>query len=184
MPGLSTSKKCSKPFQRLLFDAADLHLRHADEARDALLGQAVVIAELDDEPFLVVQAGKRLLQGHAFEQLFLHAVCTQDILEGEALLAGLALDGLGRAGGGFGSRDLLRRKAQRLGQLGDRRVAAEIAGQALTGLFDGGGALFHAAADLDRAVVAQKAADLSGNFGDGVGRKLRAVGGIKALDRL
>ena len=51
-------------------------------------------------------------------------------------------------------------------------------------LFDGGGALFHAAADLDRAVVAQKAADLSGNFGDGVGGKLRAVGGIKALDRL
>ena len=144
----------------------------------------MIVSKLDNKTFLIVQAGKRLLQGHAFEQLFLHAVCTQDILEGKALLAGLALDGLGRAGGGFGSRDLLRRKAQRLGQLGNRRVAAEIAGQALTGLFDGGGALFHAAADLDRAVVAQKAADLSGNFGDGVGRKLRAVGGIKALDCL
>ena len=181
---MSISKKCSESLKRFLFDTADLHLRYADEASNTLLRQAVIVSKLDNKTFLIVQAGKRLLQGHAFEQPFLHAVGAQDILERKALLSGLALDGLSRAGSRLGGCDFLRRKAQCLGKFGYRRVAAKIAGQALTRFFDGGGPLLDAAADLNRAVVAQEAADLAGDFGDSIGGKLRAVGGVKALDRL
>ena len=181
---MSISKKCSESLKRFLFDTADLHLRYADEAGNTLLRQAVIVSKLDNKTFLIVQAGKRLLQGHAFEQPFLHAVGAQDILKREALLAGLALDGLSRAGSCFGGCDFLRRKAQCLGKLGYRRVAAKIAGQALTRFFDGGSALFYAAANFDCAVVAQEAADFPGNLGNSIGGKLRAVSGVKALDCL
>lgn len=73
------------------------------------LRQAVVIAQLDDEPLLLAQMPQRLPQGEPFQQLFLHAVRAEDVFKGKALLASLPLDRFGGAGGRLGAGDLLRR---------------------------------------------------------------------------
>ena len=54
--------------------------------------------------------------------------------------------------------------------------------QVVPGGADHSGLLFDGAADLDRAVVTEEAADFAGYLRDGVGGKLRAVGFVEALD--
>ena len=65
--------------------------------------------------------------------------------------------------------DLLGWKSRLLGKLGERRLAAEHIFESLSRGKDYRRLLAHAAADLDRTVVAQKATDLACDLRHGIG---------------
>lgn len=152
----------------LFLDAGDLHLRNAENFGRFVLRQAVKIAQADDHLLAVGELGDRLAQRNAFQYFLLHFSLGQDVLQRKAVLAGAPLQGLRRAGGCLGYGDVLRLQGRGLAQLCQRWLAAERAGQPLTRGADEGGAFLQAAADLDGAVVPQKAADLARDLRDNV----------------
>ena len=106
------------------------------------------------------------------------------MFERKAVVAVFTLKALGRAGGCLGKGYLLGRKPRFGGYLRKLRVTAEALLKLGTNRAYALCLLFYAAADLNCAVVTQKAAYLTGYLRHGVGRKLRAEALIKALYRL
>ena len=106
------------------------------------------------------------------------------MLECEAGLPVLLLQGLCGAGGRLGGSDLLGLEPGLGRELGERRLTAERLLQARARRADRLRTLLDAAADLNRAIIAQKAPDLSRNLRDGVCRKAGAVLLVKALHGL
>ena len=108
--------------KRFLLDAADLHLRDADHPCHALLRQAVEIAKVDDRPLARRQPRDGVAQRNALDDTVLNAGGTQNILQREALLAALPLDGFGARRRRLRAGDLLGGQGKRLRKLRERRL--------------------------------------------------------------
>lgn len=80
--------------------------------------------------------------------------------------------------------DLLRCQRAGSGKLTDARGTAEPALQLALHPAHTHRAFLDRTADLDRAVIAQKTADLPGNLGNGISRKLVPARRVKAAHRL
>ena len=106
------------------------------------------------------------------------------MLKCKAGLPALLLQGLRGTGGCLSGSDLLWLEPGIGRELGERRLTAERLLQARARRADRLRTLLDAAADLDRAIIAQKAPDLSRNLRDGVCRKAGAVLLVKALHSL
>ncbi len=142
------------------------------------------ITQKDDAPFPVREVGEGLRQGQPLDHGLLHRAVGQHVLQRQAALTGLALDGIHRSEGRLGLRDLLRLHAEGLRKLGERRLPAQLLDELRPGAGDFDGPLLERPADLDGPVVAEEAADLARDLGHGVGGKLRAEGRVIAGDRL
>ena len=106
------------------------------------------------------------------------------MLERKARLAVFPLQGFRRAGGRLRGRDLLRLESGLGGELRERRLAAERLLKAGARRADALRAFLHAAADLDRTIIAQKAPDLPCDLRDCICGKARAELFVKALHGL
>lgn len=134
----------------------------------ALLRQAVIKPQGNDLPLPLRELAQRLAQGGVFDHALLLIVVPKRMLECEAGLPVLLLQGLCGAGGRLGGSDLLGLEPGIGRELGERRLTAERLLQARARRADRLRTLLDAAADLDRAIIAQKAPDLSRNLRDNV----------------
>ena len=147
-----------------------------------LLGHAVIVAKGDDLLFPFGQLFNGSAQRHMLHHLVFRAEITQHQFERKAVLSALPLDAVGRAGGRFGKSDLLGAQARFGRELRHFRLPPDTLFQKQACLPDLHCLFLDRAADLNDPVVAQEAADLSGDLRHGVSGKLRAVAEIKALD--
>ena len=150
----------------------------------ALLRQAVIKTQRDHLPLPLRQAAKRLAQVGIFDHARLLLVIPERVLERKARLAVFPLQGFRRTGGRLRGRDLLRLEPGLGGELRERRLTAERLLKAGARRADALRALLHAAADLDRTVIAQKAPDLPCDLRHGIRGKARAELFVKALHGL
>lgn len=148
--------------------ARHLHLRDMQDAGGALLRQAVIKPQGDDLPLPLRELAQRLTQGGVFDHALFLIVVPKRVLERKAGLPVLLLQGLRRAGGRLGGGDLFGLEPGLGRELGERRLAAERLLQARARRADALRTLLDAAADLDRAVIAQKAPDLARDLWDNV----------------
>ena len=149
-----------------------------------LLRQAVIKPQGNDLPLPLRELAQRLTQSGIFDHALFLIVVPERVLERETGLSVLLLQGLRGTGGRFGGGDLFGLKPGLGRELGERRLAAERLLQARARRADALRALLDAAADLDRAVIAQKAPDLPRDLRHGVCRKAGAILLIKALHSL
>ena len=91
----------------------------------------------------------------------------------------LPLDGFGARRRRLRAGDLLGGQGKRLRKLRERRLPPQLSREVLAGKANGGGALLEAPADLDGAVVTEKAPDLARDLRHGIGGKLRAVAQVE-----
>lgn len=148
--------------------ARHLHLRDMQDAGGALLRQAMIKPQGNDLPLPLRELAQRLTQSGIFDHALFLIVVPKRVLERETGLSVLLLQGLRGTGGRFGGGDLFGLEPGLGRELGERRLAAERLLQARARRADALRALLDAAADLDRAVIAQKAPDLARDLWDNV----------------
>ena len=137
----------------------------------ALLRQAVIKPQGNDLPLPLRELTQRLTQGGIFDHALFLIVVSEHMLKCKAGLPALLLQGLRGTGGCLSGSDLLRFEPGLGREFGERRLTAERLLQARARRADRLRTLLDAAADLDRAIIAQKAPDLAGYFGNRVCRK-------------
>ena len=136
------------------------------------------------DPTALRELAQRLTQSGIFDHALFLIVVPERVLERKARLAVFPLQGFRRTGGRLRGRDLLRLEPGLGGELRERRLVAERLLKAGARRADALRALLHAAADLDRAVIAQKAPDLPCDLRHSVRRKACTELFIKALHGL
>ncbi|CAN4044410.1 Phage integrase family protein, partial [Dysosmobacter welbionis] len=147
------------------------------------LGQSLEVAEKNGHPLLLRQLIDGLPQGDPLHHALLRGVRAQHPLQGEAV-CGLPLEGLRRVRGDLHLGDLLRRQAGGLGELAEHRLPAQLLPQPLPNGVKCLSLLPHGAPHFYRAVVPEKATNLPGDFGHGVGGEAGAVVKVESLHRL
>lgn len=125
-------------------------------------------AETDHLLLLFRQTLDRRTERDALQHAILLPIVTEHVLKREAFVSALALQTFRRSGRGLRLGDLFHAHAAFRGDLGKRRLPAERLLQTAPCRMDLLRALFEPAADLYRAVVAQKATDLPGDLRDNV----------------
>ena len=106
------------------FDAADLHLRHADDAADLLLGHVARKAQRNDLPLALGQALQRSLERQIQAGSLFHALIPHEIPEASAARK-LAFERVDRYVSLLADSDLLRCQRTGSGKLTDARGTAE-----------------------------------------------------------
>lgn len=134
----------------------------------ALLRQAVIKPQGDNLPLPLRELTQRLAQGGIFDHALFLIVVTEHMLKCKAGLPALLLQGLRGTGGCLSGSDLFGFEPGFGRELGERRLATERLLKTCARRANALRALLDAAADFDRAVIAQKAPDLAGYFGDNV----------------
>ena len=107
-----------------LFDAADLYLRHADDAADLLLGHVARKTQRDDLPLALGQAQQRLLERQIQAGSLLHALIAHEVPEASAARK-LAFERVDRYVSLLADSDLLRCQRTGSGKFADARGTAE-----------------------------------------------------------